>query len=95
MPSSLQIMFAYCSASRSSTPLAEPSAHAASYSSPPEAPQYSGLVDTVKCFSSIFEIRPQAIVQPKHAWFVTRCDLPSLGRFSCMASAEILPAPSN
>ncbi|MBS1173843.1 MAG: hypothetical protein H6R12_2673, partial [Proteobacteria bacterium] len=94
MPSSLQIILAYCSASRSSMPLDEPSDQADSYSRPPEAPQYSGLFSTLKCFSSIREMRPQAIVQPKQAWLVTRWLLPSLGRFSCMASAEILRAPS-
>jgi hypothetical protein len=40
MPSSLHSMLAYCRASRSPTPLAEPSAQAASYSRPPLAPQY-------------------------------------------------------
>ena len=50
------------------TPLAEPSAQAASYSSPPDAPQYCALFCTEKWVSSIFETRPHAMVQPKHAW---------------------------
>ena len=95
MPCSLQIRLAYCSASRSPTPLAAPSAHAASYSRPPEAPQYFGLFLTVKWVLSISEMRPQAIVQPKQAALVTRCVLPSDSRFSCMASAEIFEASSN
>ena len=81
--------------SRSSTPVSDPSAHAASYSRPPEAPQYFGLFSTVKCPLSITEIRPQAMVQPKHAALVTRFAWPSLSRFSAIASAEILCAPSN
>ena len=40
-------------------------------------------------------MRPQAIVQPKQAWLVTSCDLPSVGRFSAIASAPIRLAPSN
>jgi hypothetical protein len=50
---------------------------------------------TEKCVSSILEIRPQAIVQPKHAWLVTSWLLPSVGRFSAIASAEMRLAPSN
>ena len=41
------------------------------------------------------EIRPQAMVQPKHAPLVTRLALPSVGRFSCIASPEMACAPSN
>ncbi|MCY1369212.1 hypothetical protein D9M69_562370 [compost metagenome] len=94
-PSSLHSMLAYCSASRSFTPLAAPSAQAASYSRPPLAPQYCGLFFTVKWPSSILLMRPQAMVQPKQAWLVTRCFLPSLSRGVAMASAEMSFAPSN
>ncbi|MDT4867768.1 hypothetical protein FQZ97_1026980 [compost metagenome] len=94
-PSSLHSMLAYCSASRSFTPLAAPSAQAASYSRPPLAPQYCGLFFTVKWFSSILLMRPHAMVQPKQAWLVTRCFLPSLSRGVTMASAEMSFAPSN
>jgi hypothetical protein len=95
MPSSLQTMVAYCSASRSFTPLAAPSAQAASYSRPPEAPQYFGLVDTVKWPLSILLTRPQAMVQPKQAWLFTSCFLPSVARGVAMASAEMSLALSN
>ena len=95
MPCSLQIRFAYCSASRSPTPLAAPSAHAASYSSPPLAPQYCGLFSTLKCVLSILLMRPHAIVQPKQAWLVTSCALPSVLRGVAIASAEMSFAPSN
>ena len=67
IPSSLQTILANCNASKSLTPLAAPSAQAASYSNPPDALMYWGLFCIEKCVSSIFEIRPQAIVQPKHA----------------------------
>ncbi len=95
MPSSLQMKLAKVRASRSLTPFAAPSAHAASYSRPPEAPQYSGRFFTVKWLSSIFEMRPQAIVQPKQAWLVTRLALPSVLRGSRIASADMSRAPSN
>ena len=95
MPCSLQIRLAYCRASRSPTPLAAPRAQAASYSRPPEAPQYSGLLTTEKWVSSILAMRPQAMVQPKQAALVTSWGLPSEGGGSCMASPEILPATSN
>ncbi len=95
MPTSLHSRLAYCRASRSPTPLAAPRAQAASYSRPPEAPQYSGLLTTLKWVWSMAEIRPQAMVQPKQAALVMRWALPSLARGSCMASAEILPASSN
>ncbi len=75
--------------------MSEPSAQAASYSSPPELPQYSGLFCTVKWPLSIVEMRPQAMVQAKQPALVVRLGLPSLLRGSCMASAEILCAPSN
>jgi hypothetical protein len=77
------------------TPLAAPSAQAASYSRPPLAPQYCGLFSTVKWPWSILLMRPQAIVQPKQAWFVTSCFLPSVARGVAIASAEMSFAPSN
>ena len=40
-------------------------------------------------------MRPHAMVQPKQAALVTRFAWPSLSRFSAIASAEILCAPSN
>ena len=46
-PCSLHMKFAKVSASRSSTPVSAPRDQAASYSRPPEAPQYSGLLTTV------------------------------------------------
>lgn len=95
IPCSLHSRFTYCRHSRSFTPLAAPRAQAASYSRPPLAPQYCGLLTTVKCVSSILLMRPQAMVQPKHAWLVTRCFLPSLARGVAMASAEMSLAPSN
>ena len=88
-------MVTYCSASRSFTPLAAPSAQAASYSSPPDAPQYCGLLATVKWPSSILLMRPQAMVQPKQAWLVISCALPSVSRGVAMASAEMSLALSN
>ena len=94
-PCSLQIMLAYCSASRSLTPFAAPSAQAASYSRPPDAPWYCGFCWTEKWSLSIFETRPQAMVHPKQAWLVTRCALPSLSRGLAIASAEISFALSN
>ena len=75
------------------TPLAAPSAHAASYSRPPDAPWYCGLSLMLKWPGSIREMRPQAMVQPKHAPLVTRFALPSVGRFWCMASPEIADGP--
>ena len=48
----------------------------------------------VKWPFSIVEMRPQAMVQAKQAALVCRFGVPSL-RGSCMASAEILWAPSN
>ena len=52
-------------------------------------------VTTEKCFWSILLMRPQAIVQPKQAWLVTSCALPSLFRGVAIASAEMSFAPSN
>ena len=95
MPCSLQMVLAYCSASRSLTPLAAPRAQAASYSKPPVAPQYCGLLATEKWVGSILLMRPQAMVQPKQAWLVTNCALPSLLRGAAMASAPMSLAPSN
>ena len=40
-------------------------------------------------------MRPQAMVQPKQAWLVTRFGLFSLPRGSCIASPEMWLAPSN
>ena len=98
MPCSLHSRLAYCRVSRSFTPLAAPSAQAASYSRPPDAPQYWGLFSTVKWPWSIFWMRPQAMVQPKQAWLVISGVLPSLPgalRGRPMASAPMSPAPSN
>jgi hypothetical protein len=50
---------------------------------------------TLKWVSSMREIRPQAMVHPKQAALATRCVLPSVSRFSCMASPEILLASSS
>jgi hypothetical protein len=44
---------------------------------------------------SILLMRPQAMVQPKQAWLVTSCFLPSVARGVAMASAEMSFAPSN
>jgi hypothetical protein len=44
---------------------------------------------------SILLMRPQAMVQPKQAWLVTRWLLAVGGRGLCMASAECLARPSN
>ena len=40
-------------------------------------------------------MRPHAIVQPKQAWLVTSCFLPSLSRGVAIASAPMSLAPSN
>ena len=56
---------------------------------------YWGLSFTLKWFGSMREMRPQAMVQPKQAPFFTRLGLPSVGRFSCMASPPMALAPSN
>ena len=77
------------------TPVSGPMAQAASYSRPPELPQYSGLCSTLKWPWSMVEMRPQAMVHPKQAALVVRLGLPSLLRGWCMASPETSPAPSN
>ena len=94
-PCSLHNWLAYCNVSKSFTPLAAPRAQAASYSRPPDACICCGLFSIEKWVSSIFEMRPQAIVQAKQAWFVTKWALPSESRGAAIASAEISLAPSN